>query len=214
MKAIINGKEITVFGKDAIQSLFTEKVQELISQGMRFSFTDSGHQGEVAKCDLTCGDKTVYRVLCDESRYSFGNEFYQRFSTTIVKVIKYENVEECNTLWNDRGETVFEKVFFNLSNFTYANCEAFVDDVNVAIEIRNVQNERSRLRWEMEKESEEMPESWNRKVLKIVRNKKGYKTVHLEDIKFVTKEFRSGNFIGWRVCFEGSKSDLWIKAIA
>ena len=57
MKATIKGKEITVIGKDVIQAVFTEKVQELISQGMRMSFTDAGHQGEISKCDLTSDGK-------------------------------------------------------------------------------------------------------------------------------------------------------------
>ena len=77
----------------------------------------------------------------------------------------------------------------------------------------SVQNERSEIRYSTHSDFEKLPESWNRKVLKIVRNRKGYKTVHLEDIRRVTKEFRNGKFYGFRVVFENKKADLWIKPV-
>lgn len=210
MKATINGKEITVIGKDVIQAVFTEKVQELISQGMRFSFTDRGHQGEISKCDLTSDGKTIYRVICIEDDYKFGEYFYEQLRTIVVQIRKYELTYENETLWNNKGELVFSKVFYNLHDTTWGNSKVFTDDVEIAMRVRNFQNERMHTKWTVNTNSEHLPESWNRKVLPIVRNRKGYKTVHLEDIKFVCKEYRNGEFYGFRIHFEGKKSNMWI----
>ena len=70
--------------------------------------------------------------------------------------------------------------------------------------------ERMKIRWTTNINPKKLPETWNRKVLPIVRNRKGYKTVHLEDIKFVWKEYRNGKLYGFRIQFEGKKSDIWI----
>ena len=209
MKATINGKEITVIGKDVIQAVFTEKVQELISQGMRFSFTDRGSQGEISKCDLTSDEKTIYRVVCEDDRYQFGERFYESIRTVVVKVLKYENVNG-STLWNNEGEVVFEKTFFNLNDLTWSDSKVFVDDVELAMEIGKIQYERMNSRHSRNCKWNKLPETWNRKVLPIVRNRKGYKTVHLEDIKCVWKEFRCDKFYGFRIQFEGKKSEIWI----
>ena len=206
MKATINGKEITVIGKDVIQAVFTEKVQELISQGMRMSFTDAGHQGEISKCDLTSDGKTIYRVICSEEYY----HFYEQLRTIVVQIRKYELTHENEILWNDRGELVFSKVFYNLHDTTWNYSKVFTDDVEIAMQVRNIQDERMHTKWTTNINSEQLPETWNRKVLPIVRNRKGYKTVHLEDIKFVCKEYRNGKLYGFRIQFEGKKSDIWI----
>lgn len=195
MKATLKGKEIKVIGKDAIQAVFTEKVQELISQGMMFSFTDRGHQGEITKTDLTKDGKTIYRVLCTEDRIKIDEKFWNSIRTAIIQVRKYDDVRKNSTLWNNEGEVIFEKVFFNITGDSYDYSKAFVEDLELVKEIMSVQNERSQMRWSLTKDSVKLPESWNKKVLKIVRNRKGYKTVHLEDIKFVTKEFRNGKFM-------------------
>ena len=213
MKATIKGKEIKVIGKDVIQAVFTEKVQELISQGMMFSFTDRGHQGEVTKTDLTKDGKTIYRVLCTEDRIKIDEKFWNSIRTVIIQVRKYDDVRKNSTLWNNKGEVIFEKAFFNIIGDSYDYGKAFVEDLELLKEIMSVQNERSQMRWSMKKDSVKLPESWNRKVLKIVRNRKGYKTVHLEDIRRVTKEFRNGKFYGFRVVFENKKADLWIKPV-
>lgn len=208
MKATLKGKEIKVIGKNAIEAVFTEKVQELISQGMMFSFTDRGHQGEVTKTDLTKDGKTIYRVLCTEGRIKIDEKWWHTIRTLIIQVRKYDDVRKNSTLWNNEGEVIFEKAFFNITGDDYG--KVFVEDLELVKEIMSVQNERSYMRWSMKKDSVKLPESWNKKVLKIVRNRKGYKTVHLEDIKFVTKEFLNGKFRGFRVEFEGKKSNLWI----
>ena len=213
MKATIKGKEIKVIGKDVIQAVFTEKVQELISQGMMFSFTDRGHQGEVTKTDLTKDGKTIYRVLCTEDRIKIDEKFWNSIRTVIIQVRKYDDVRKNSILWNNEGEVIFEKAFFNIIGDSYDYSKVFVEDLELLKEIMSVQNERSEIRYSTHSDFEKLPESWNRKVLKIVRNRKGYKTVHLEDIRRVTKEFRNGKFYGFRVVFENKKADLWIKPV-
>lgn len=116
-------------------------------------------------------------------------------------------------MWDNEGEVIFEKAFFNITGDSYDYGKAFVEDLELVKEIMSVQNERNHMRWSMKKDSVKLPESWNKKVLKIVRNRKGYKTVHLEDIQCVTKEFRNGKFYGFRVMFEGKKADLWIEPV-
>ena len=213
MKATIKGKEIKVIGKDVIQAVFTEKVQELISQGMMFSFTDRGHQGEVTKTDLTKDGKTIYRVLCTEDRIKIDEKFWNSIRTVIIQVRKYDDVRKNSILWNNEGEVIFEKAFFNIIGDSYDYSKVFVEDLELLKEIMSVQNERSEIRYSTHSDFEKLPESWNRKVLKIVRNRKGYKTVHLEDIQRVTKEFRNGKFYGFRVVFENKKADLWIEPV-
>ena len=214
MKATLKGKEIKVIGKNAIEAIFTEKVQELISQGMTFSFTDRGHQGEITKTDLTKDGKTIYRVLCTEDRIKIDEKFWNSIRTVIIQVRKYDDVRKNSILWNNEGEVIFEKAFFNIIGDSYDYSKAFVEDLELLKEIMSVQNERSQMRWSMKKDSVKLPESWNKKVLKIVRNRKGYKTVNLEDIQCVTKEFRNKKFLGFRVMFEGKKADLWIEPVA
>lgn len=193
MKTIVNGKEIKLFNNNEISKIYTEKVKEFLNEGYSFYFY-SGSQGEEVKTCLTNdGGKTVF-ILFVDSRY----KSLEKIESIYIK--KYEDVYTGQTLWLNKGETVFQKDFYCVSE--KRSDDIFVENEDDFETLNKIAYERRNNRYESIKikNNIELSETCYKTALKIIRKHKGYKSVQLKDIKKITHrigygyEFDLGNY--------------------
>lgn len=96
--------------KQAIREAFTQKVAELLAQGYTlFPDTMAGHQGEIAKVDLSNGSEIVRVLLTRDHRYDRDEDGY-RGDTVVLVVGKAGGDTRIlpgwgdSTIWNNRLE--------------------------------------------------------------------------------------------------------------
>ena len=96
--------------KQAIREAFTQKVAELLAQGYTlFPDTMAGHQGEIAKVDLSNGSEILRVLLTRERRYDRDENGY--WGETVVLVVGKAGEDTRilpgwgdSTIWNNRLE--------------------------------------------------------------------------------------------------------------
>lgn len=190
MKTIVNGKEIKLFNENDIAELYTKYVMSYLDVGYNFYF-HSGTQGEDVKTCLTKdGGKTVY-VLFVDSEYKHFNEI----KTIWIK--RYENVVPGRTtLWLNEGKEVFKKEFYVISE--KRNGKVYVDNEEDFETLNKIRSERLSMRCDLENIEKyvEISESCYKTALKVIRNKKGYKSIQLKDIRKIQKRvsLKCGNW--------------------
>lgn len=98
--------------KDDISGVYTEKIAELLSAGYQINpWTMTGHQGEIAKVDLTNGSEII-RVLIEKScEFPIGNIVI----ITIGRVVE----QGALTIWNDRLEVCSQIKFAQVAEGYY-----------------------------------------------------------------------------------------------
>ena len=183
MKTTINGREIKLFGRQEIAMVFTQKVNEYLSQGFYFNLAESsrGHQGEELSAYLTKdGGKTVYLIFADKE---YGN--YDDADKIVLYVKKYENAEG-RTCWMKEGEEVWKKTFYQLENHHRYCQEVYVESYDEYKAIKSIQDKRCDQRYNLPYEKE-LPASAKRIAVDILRKKKGYKTILVKDVTKVAR---------------------------
>lgn len=183
MKTTINGREIKLFGRQEIAMVFTQKVNEYLSQGFYFNLAESsrGHQGEELSAYLTKdGGKTVYLIFADKE---YGN--YDDADKMVLYVKKYENAEG-RTCWMKEGEEVWKKTFYQLENHHRYRQEVYVESRDEYKAIKSIQDERYDQRHNLPYEKE-LPASAKRIAVDILRKKRGYKTILVKDVTKVVR---------------------------
>lgn len=193
MKTIVNGKEIKLFSDNEISKIYTEKVKEFLNEGYNFYFY-SGTQGEEVKTCLTNDSgKTVF-ILFVDSRY----ESLKEIKSIYIK--KYEDVYTGQILWLNKGETVFQKDFYCVSE--KRSGDIFVENEDDFETLNKITSERRNNHYKTKeiKNHIELSETCYKTALKIIRKRQGYKSVQLKDIKKITHrigygyEFDLGNY--------------------
>lgn len=198
-----------IFSKD-IQKFFTEVVNEYLAKGMMFNIgTMRGSQGEIAKVDLTDGTD-VYRIrLHCESSYE--DDYWGELM--IVTIEKFAGCAsdsmDDSTLWNDRGEKIFEKVWYGLDR----NRKVFVETIEEAKACESKNRDRYRNRKEDSDNIIKVNSEDKLIVLRdMCRNHKGYGRVKKCHISHIIKQDLSYSTC-YIVVFNNGKSPLMIKRI-
>lgn len=107
---------------EQINRRFTEKVAELLSHGyIMNAATMGGSQGEIAKVDLTDGNKIVRVMLSTERGIEhIGDRFYD-FSKIVLTIgTSTDNVKIhssdyfCSTIWNNHLVDIITEEFYQI----------------------------------------------------------------------------------------------------
>lgn len=194
------------FSKKTTLQNFTQKyVMSYFGVGYNFYFY-SGTQGEDVKTCLTKdGGKTVY-VLFVDSEY----KHFKEIKTIWIK--KYENVVPGRTtLWLNEGEEVFKKEFYVISE--KRDGKVYVENEEDFEMLNNIHSERRSMKYDLENIEKyvELSESCYKTALKVIRNKKGYKSVQLKDVRKIQKRIslKCGNW--YEFFFNNGKTSLAVK---
>ena len=169
------------FTKSEVYMEYTKKVNEYLQNGYYvYCATMKGTQGDVSRIDLTNGIEIIRIRLNDEitGLYKFNCS-----GGIFIKVEKYtqdmfnHNMFDVDILWNDRGIELFYKEYYNLENDYKSN--VFTDDIDEIKRIEKIRESREN-RIKMYPDRAILTDK--RKLLSIVKTKKGYKSTRLKDI--------------------------------
>lgn len=136
-----------------------------------------GTQGDVSKIDLTNGIEII-RI-----RLNNGITGLYKFNCSggvFIKVEKYtqdmfnHNMFDVDILWNDKGTELFYKEYYKLENKYKSNI--FTDNIDEIKRIGKIRENRIKMYPDREILTD------NKKLLSIVKTKKGYKSTRLKDI--------------------------------
>ena len=169
-----------------INRKFTEAVSSYIAKGYIINTASmAGHQGEVARIDLTNGQQVI-RILLDS--FTEWNDDLPMDGLKLVVGIATDNVkpnddERRDTIWNNRLEVISCEKFYKLNN-VYADAKFYgtEDEAKAA-------NEKRFNRYKNKSHSSSMEDITDKAapvVKEYIREKFGVRRVKMEDIK-VTK---------------------------
>ena len=100
--------------KTELNNIFTAKVNEYLAKGYTFH-TDSfsGHQGEIAKVDLTNGEELI-RILLEMENGSWDDPFHKWYQVRVGRVTEknWNNSEWTPTIWNNELENISLEKFY------------------------------------------------------------------------------------------------------
>ena len=169
------------FTKSEVYMEYTKKVNEYLQNGYYiYCATMGGTQGDVSKIDLTNGIEII-RI-----RLNNGIAGLYKFNCSggvFIKVEKYtqdmfnHNMFDVDILWNDKGTELFYKEYYKLENKYKSNI--FTDDIDEIKRIEKIRESREN-RIKMYPDRAILTDK--RKLLSIVKTKKGYKSTRLKDI--------------------------------
>ena len=191
-----------------VNQLATELVSDYISKGYVLSSTMSGHQGEIYKVDL-CKDNEVVRIRVDRGYSRNENEnhsFFDRMSVIYIVVERFNELK--GTLWNGKGEELNYIEFYEVDRHKGVYCDSYSEYTM----IKKKQDDRlenkscyvnQKLILKIDKCTD--------KLLEIVQNTKGYKSVKRNQVKYVESYVNLyRNYKYYRVVIDG-KNDLIYK---
>lgn len=190
MKTVINGKEIKLLTRNDISTIVSQKVAEMLGKGFNLYF-DSGSQGEEGKVCLTNdGGKTVYIFWVHKEYESLNENRWDRSAVMYITGEKYTDVYLGKTLWFNDGEKFFEQKWFKLDSKE----ERYVENLNDWRILYDIHSDRRHLHYEMLESHDiiKLPEKFHKIALKVIKNKKGHKSVSLKDVDYVTRRIGSG----------------------
>ena len=191
-----------------VNKLATEILSDYISKGYVLSSTMSGHQGEIYKVDL-CKDNEVVRIRVDRGYSRNENEnhsFFDRISVVYIIVERFNELK--GTLWNGEGEELNYIEFYEVDRHKGVYCDSYSEYTM----IKKKQDDRlknkscyvnQKLILKIDKCSD--------KLLEIVHNQKGYKSVKRNQVKCIESYVNLyRNYKYYRVMIDG-KNDLIYK---
>lgn len=204
-----------------LNKAFTEVVNGYLATGMTIHVNSmSGHQGEMAKVDLSDGTD-VYRInMTDESCYGEGkNEFHGR--KVVITVEKFEGKDQSDgfrafdTLWTGKGEQVGAPMeWYELGN----NRKAWTDSIEYAGECQmkhyNRLDARDDHRWRDKEQEIRMDSEEQRTFVRdMCRQHRGYGRIKRAEITKLTKTVWSDGSRAYKVYFNNGKNALVIKRV-
>ena len=206
METTVNGKTIRLIPKAGIEELYNKLVREMMDTGFIIAFGDSGHQGEIAHVDLKnpLDGSSIYRIWVLREYVMVSDHRSDRAETIKIVCKRYEN--NGRTLWMSEGEEItVPEVFYKLEN-----SDVYCRDANEWMAINEITCKRGCERYVSKQLASrtDLPESFNKKVLPLIRKRKGYKSTRLCDIKKVTRV----NGYGYTVHMEGKEINIKYKA--
>ena len=192
METTINGKKVKLYGKAEISKMFSNKVAEYLNNGYVFNVMDessSGSQGEEIRASLTNDNGKTTVILW------IGRDHKDFTDMLVFKAEKFENANN-TTCWLDKGIEIEKKVLYQI-NDSWRNriyCEN-KEDMEAIDKKRSERGNRkeSSYRGEVVKS-----EKLKKLILKVVKTRKGYKTVKMSDISRIEKIKNC-----WQVLFYG-----------
>ena len=191
-----------------VNKLATEILSDYISKGYVLSSTMSGHQGEIYKVDIH-KENTVIRIRVDEGYSRTDSEKKYNFGKAEVIYIVVEKFENQNgILWNGKGEEITYVEFYKVDRYKGIYCDSH-SEYNL---IRKKQY--TRLANSSEYSNTKLVlkiEKCTDKLIEIVQNTKGYKSVRRNQIKGIESFVNVHNKNKYyRVMIDG-KDDLIFK---
>ena len=187
-------KEEHKMKKAELNKIFTAKVNELLAQGYIFyTQTMAGHQGEIAKVDLTNGEEVIRVVMengptWDKEKNLFLND---NITITVGRATKVTPGTFSSTIWNNDLEVIDQEIFYQAgyhSDYLITKEEA----------IENAKKHKERLmKAAQPKETEEITDKDTIKVLLPYINKlEGCKSVKARHITGIEKQVNTnGSFV-------------------
>lgn len=170
-----------------INQKFTEVIGAYINLGYRFNLsTMSGTEGEIAKADMTDGERIVRVVL---SRFSCFEEDWNLEGVEIIvgevtdKAIPDSSDNFRNTVWNDHLKVIASKRFYQIGNEN-RNGEKFFGTKEEAIKAA----EKKYDRWASNHErtcKHALPEESKKVALSFIKRQPHCKSCKLSDIQSV-----------------------------
>ena len=101
-----------------INQKYTAKVAEYLAKGYVINTaTMSGSQGELAKIDLTDGEKVVRIMLTRAS--GWGDWWWEGYKLVVgiaTDSVKIHDFDTWSTIWNERLDIIEEETFYRVGN--------------------------------------------------------------------------------------------------
>jgi hypothetical protein len=191
-----------------VNLLATELVSDYISKGYVLSSTMSGHQGEIYKVDLYKNNEVV-RIRVDEGYSRNENEnhsFFDRISVVYIIVERFNELK--GTLWNGEGEELNYIEFYEVDRHKGVYCDSYSEYTMIKKKQDDrLKNERCYVNKKLILKIDKCSD----KLLEIVHNQKGYKSVKRNQVKYVESYVNLyRNYKYYRVMIDG-KNDLIYK---
>jgi len=184
--------------KHEIDAIFTAKVQEYLVRGYAFSTTTmSGHQGEIAKVDVTNGEEII-RIMLD-SIHEWNHKDCRETEAVVLIVGRatetFKRRPHCNpfditgpTIWNNKLEILEKRTFYQISS----DDDFFTEDFEEYRAMQEVQLERmmnrTDRRWSPK--TTELGEAAKQIAIRFIKRKLGKSRVSSKDIKVTKKEWK------------------------
>ena len=191
-----------------VNQLATKLVTDYISKGYVLSSTMSGHQGEIYKVDLYKNNEVV-RIRVDEGYSRNENEnhsFFDRISVVYIIVERFNELK--GTLWNGEGEELNYIEFYEVDRHKGVYCDSYSEYTMIKKKQDDrLKNERCYVNKKLILKIDKCSD----KLLEIVHNQKGYKSVKRNQVKYVESYVNLyRNYKYYRVMIDG-KNDLIYK---
>jgi len=184
--------------KHEIEAIFTAKVQEYILKGWRINTTTmSGHQGEIAKIDLTDGNDIIRILLESKSEWSreYNNETEAVILTVGRSIEQFQQRPHSNpfdtmfpTLWNNKLEILEQRTFYQINR----DDDFFTEDEDEYRAMQEVQMERmmnrTDRRWSPK--TTELGDAAKQIAIRFIKRKLGKSRISSKDIKVTKKEWK------------------------
>lgn len=192
----INGHEYNGYSLDDVEEVFGDIVKEELSNGYGFSlrsFSSGFQTGDINHVDLVKDNGNSVKRILFYREHLFAADpkyFWKDVDVYRIKVLKFENCAEKSTLWNDKGSEIRIISFYNIAHHSSDHL-FFVDDINVAYDIKLIRYERSFKRIN-KNEVKLLPESSHKVACNLLKKIRGYGRTKLTDIvsvKRIGKQF-------------------------
>ena len=183
--------------KRDIEAIFTAKVQDYIVKGYTISTTTmSGHQGEIAKVDVTNGSEIIRILLTSE--HEWNHEDFREIESVVLTVGRAEETYKPSnhsnpfdtmrpTIWNNKLEILEQRTFYQISR----NDDFFTEDFAEYRAMQEVQMERMRRAdrsWAPK--TTELGEAAKQVAIRYIKRKLGKSRVSSKDVKVIKKEWK------------------------
>lgn len=115
-----------MFTKD-IEQFYTDTVDYYINNGYRINYrTMSGHQGELAKIDLTNGKEIIRVLITSDNDFCYKTENNRIVDLDFIKIIVGKNTDKIfnslhETIWNHHLEIISEYRFYRIGESYRSN---------------------------------------------------------------------------------------------
>lgn len=195
MKNNNTNKERVLLMSD-IDMIFTQKLNELLSKGLRIhTLPMGGSQGDRARVYLTDG-KDVYQLSVKIGMMEIDGHL-DICDVISITLEKHENKIHHSTIWENEGETIEEIIHYKIGRNKHDNVYGTLEQYKSLIDKKYKRYySREIKRYQKIKPTE--------KILNILKNHKGYKRVKLEEVETIIKDNR-----GYTISIKNKKS-IWI----
>lgn len=165
-----------------INKRYSEIVAEYMNKGYTINTASmSGHQGEVAKIDLTNGVEII-RIRIERFfgwMDDFDNEGYEIVIGKSTDDVKPNDNDTFSTIWDSHLEVIHSERFYKIgtkrNSDYYGTLEEATEAASISYERRR-NRETSEKKYEVNEKAMEIAE-------RIVRNKMGFKRISKADVK-------------------------------